>query len=110
MPPARPAATPSAASTSEAADRELRQHEHGDERPVGMLGLELVIIRRSHVPRSDQVARPEEVVGRVYRGIGRGRQEVPRLGPGDDLGVVHHADADRLMRAGLDARRCLADR
>ena len=55
----------------EAPHRQLRQHEHGDQRPVGVLGLEVVIVRRLHVPRPDQVARPEVRRRQGVSGIGR---------------------------------------
>ena len=66
----------------ETADRKLRQHQHDDQRRVGVLGLEPVFVGGS------KVAGPERAVdGRRHRvgRVKRRRQELARLGAGTDV-------------------------
>ena len=89
-------------------DGRLRQHEHHDERRVGVLGF-------VDGGRRPPAGRPR-AAGRRRSGSsaacspGRGPigRKSPAVGPGRDLVAVDDPDADRLVRAGLDAGRGLA--
>ena len=87
----------------ERADRQLRQRQHQDERPVRGGGVDRVVVGRDHVARQDP-RRP--VGGRRQRdlGLGRTRDEQVGLRLLHHLVRVHHPDADGLAGARLDAR------
>ena len=85
-------------------DRELREGQHQDQRPVRLLGPHRVVVRRNHVARQDPL-RP--VGGRRQREgrLGRPRHEQVGFGFLDHLLHVHHADRDGAVRTRLHAGR-----
>ena len=93
----------------EAADRQLRQHEHDDQRRVGVLGLD----RGSGPPAGRSSTAGGSTGSGSSAGCSPGRarsagNRSPRRSR-RRLGAIDDPDADRLVRAGLDARRRLAD-
>ncbi len=91
----------------EAADGELREHQHDDERTVSVLGLDTVMVRGPGVMRH----RPARSIPRRRAGVlrsGSTVEKIARIGTKAHLVDVHHANADRLVRTRLDAGRGLA--
>ena len=93
----------------ERADRELREHGHDDERPVGVFGRDVRDVARPRVRRqvSGSVIR---VVERLPSPAGSPDPGGGRLDRRAPLGDVHNLDGERPLRAGADARGRLAER
>ncbi len=98
--PFRPPRQPGGQLDQEPADRELRQHQHDDQRRVGVLGLQVVLVGRS------QLAGPERPVDGRRRGVRRVErrgQELARLGAGADVVAVDHCGCESL-HVGMPGR------